>query len=85
MNPRFLSEVPFTEEQIQGEGIGGKKVRREDDLNFLPFGIFFLLMSEFFRSGPKYFRSMRWDIWEEHCAICQSISYILQKNGRNKP
>lgn len=64
MNPRFLSEVPFTEKQIQEEAIGGKKVRREEDLNFLPFGFFFLLMSDCFRSGPKYIYSMGWDIWE---------------------
>ena len=68
MNPRFLSEVPFTDKQGE-EQIGGKEVGREGNLNCLSFRIFFLPMSEFFKSGPK------------HCKICQCFSYILQKNG----
>lgn len=48
MNPRFMSEVPFTEKQIQGEEqIGGKEVRREGDLNVLPFRVFSCLCLNF--------------------------------------
>lgn len=58
MNPRFLSEVPFTGKQIQREEqIGGNKVKRNGNLNFLPFRFFFLPMSEFFRSVPKSVQS----------------------------
>lgn len=55
MNPRFTSEVPFTEKQIQEEQIGGKEVGREGDLNVLPFRVFPFLCLNFSSQDPNLF------------------------------
>lgn len=60
MDPRFLSEGwCHLQKSMEKSRLEEGKVRREEDLNFLHvysvFWSFLLLMSEFFRAGPKSF------------------------------